>query len=128
MEVTVQIPDQFVEQLIPAGKDASRLLLEELVDGAYLDGRIDAAQATEILGRAPKSTRRRKTPKPQALETRSSDLTPEWINDPEQVRLHAAVEKFIGCLDDPDLPRSDRVREAMQKSLSEQYEREHRVG
>jgi hypothetical protein len=31
MQVTVEIPDQFVEQLVPAGCDAARLLLEESV-------------------------------------------------------------------------------------------------
>ena len=50
MQVTVEIPDQFVEQLVPAGRDAARLLLEESVVGAYRDGRLTMEQVRQLLG------------------------------------------------------------------------------
>lgn len=50
MQVTVEIPDQFVEQLVPAGRDAARLLLEESVSGAYRDGRLTMEQVRQLLG------------------------------------------------------------------------------
>ena len=50
MQVTVEIPDQFVEHLVPAGRDAARLLLEESVAGAYRDGRLTIEQARQLLG------------------------------------------------------------------------------
>jgi hypothetical protein len=33
MQVKVEIPDQFVQHLVPAGRDAARSLLEESVAG-----------------------------------------------------------------------------------------------
>jgi hypothetical protein len=50
MQVTVEIPDQFVKHLVPAGRDASRTLLEESVAGAYHDGRLTMEQVRELLG------------------------------------------------------------------------------
>lgn len=50
MQVTVEIPDQFVENLVPLGRDASRCLLEESVAGAYRDGRLTIEQARQLLG------------------------------------------------------------------------------
>jgi uncharacterized protein UPF0175 len=50
MRVTVEIPDQFVLQLLPAGRDAARSLLEESVAGAYRDGRLTMEQARQLLG------------------------------------------------------------------------------
>jgi Uncharacterised protein family (UPF0175) len=50
MQVTVEIPDQFVRHLVPAGRDAGRSLLEESVAGAYRDGRLMMEQVREILG------------------------------------------------------------------------------
>ena len=50
MQVTVEIPDQFVEQLVPAGRDAARLLLEESVAGAYRNGRLTMEQVRQLLG------------------------------------------------------------------------------
>jgi hypothetical protein len=50
MQVTVEIPDQFVAHLVPAGQDAARLLLEESVAGAYRDGRLTIEQVRELLG------------------------------------------------------------------------------
>ena len=50
MQVTVEIPDQFVKHLVPAGRDASRTLLEESVAGAYRDGRLTMEQVRELLG------------------------------------------------------------------------------
>jgi hypothetical protein len=50
MQVTVEIPDQFVRHLVPAGRDAGRSLLEESVAGAYRDRRLMMEQVREILG------------------------------------------------------------------------------
>jgi len=50
MQVTVEIPDEFVQQLVPAGRDAARSLLEESVAGAYRDGRLTMEQVRQILG------------------------------------------------------------------------------
>ena len=50
MQVTVEIPDRFVQSLIPAGCDGSRTLLEESVAGAYRDGRLTMEQVRQLLG------------------------------------------------------------------------------
>ena len=50
MQVTVEIPDQFVRHLVPAGSDAARSLLEESVAGAYRDGRLTMELARQLLG------------------------------------------------------------------------------
>jgi hypothetical protein len=50
MQVTVEIPDQFVQHLVPAGRDAARSLLEELVAGAYRDGRLTMELVRQLLG------------------------------------------------------------------------------
>jgi hypothetical protein len=50
MWVTVEIPDQFVRYIVPAGHDASRALLEEAVAGAYRDGRLTMEQVRQLLG------------------------------------------------------------------------------
>jgi hypothetical protein len=50
MQITVTIPDEFVSCLVPAGRDAARLLLEESVVGAYRDGRLTMEQVRQILG------------------------------------------------------------------------------
>jgi hypothetical protein len=50
MRVTVEIPDQFVQHLLPAGRDAARALLEEAVAGAYRDGRLTMEQVRQLLG------------------------------------------------------------------------------
>jgi hypothetical protein len=48
--VTVEIPDQFIQQLVPAGHDAGRALLEEAAAGAYRDGRLTMEQVRQLLG------------------------------------------------------------------------------
>jgi hypothetical protein len=50
MRVTVEIPDQFIQHLVPAGQDAARALLEEAVAGAYRDGRLTMDQVRRLLG------------------------------------------------------------------------------
>jgi len=51
MQVTVEIPDQFVSQLVPEGLTASRALLEEAVAGAYREGRLKTVeQVRQLLG------------------------------------------------------------------------------
>jgi hypothetical protein len=50
MQVIVDIPDQFVQHLVPAGQDAARALLEEAVAGAYRDHRLTMEQARQLLG------------------------------------------------------------------------------
>ena len=50
MQVTVEIPDQFADRIVPPGRDAARLLLEESVAGAYRDRRLTMEQVRELLG------------------------------------------------------------------------------
>lgn len=50
MRVTVEIPDQFVQHLVPAGRDAGRAILEEAVAGAYRDERLTMEQVRQLLG------------------------------------------------------------------------------
>ncbi|MGI8772116.1 MAG: UPF0175 family protein [Acidobacteriaceae bacterium] len=50
MQVLVDIPDRFASNLVPAGRDASRLLLEESAAGAYRDGRLTMEQLRQLLG------------------------------------------------------------------------------
>jgi hypothetical protein len=50
MQVTVEIPDQFVQHLVPAGQDAARSLLEESVAAAYRNGRLTMEQVRQLLG------------------------------------------------------------------------------
>ncbi|HEX4008310.1 MAG TPA: UPF0175 family protein [Acidobacteriaceae bacterium] len=50
MQVTVEIPDEFVSQLVPAGSDPARLVLENSVAEAYRHGRLTTEQVRQILG------------------------------------------------------------------------------
>jgi hypothetical protein len=50
MQVTVEIPDEFAAQLVPAGSDPARLLLEESVASAYREHRLTMEQVRQILG------------------------------------------------------------------------------
>jgi hypothetical protein len=52
MQITVEIPDRFAEQLVPPGRDAGRMLLEEAVAGAYRDRRLTMEQVRELLSLA----------------------------------------------------------------------------
>jgi hypothetical protein len=133
MEVTVTIPDEFVGQLIPAGRDASRLRLEESVTAAYRDGRISSEEVNEILGLASKAEvdeyiKRHENSEQAIGEFRESEINPRWINDPVQARLHAIADKFVGCINNPDLPRSDNVSNALKEILLEKHERSQKTG
>jgi hypothetical protein len=50
MQVTVEIPDQFVPLLVPPGTEASRRLLEDSVAAAYRERRLTMEQVRQILG------------------------------------------------------------------------------
>ena len=50
MQITVDIPDQFAQYLVPSGQDAARSLLEEAAAGAYRDGRLTLEQIRQLLG------------------------------------------------------------------------------
>ena len=50
MQVTVEIPDQFLDSLIPAGADPARTLFEQSVAAAYRDGRIGPRSIGLLLG------------------------------------------------------------------------------
>ncbi len=50
MRITVEIPDEFLPSLIPKGRDAARLLLEESVAGAYRERRLTMDQVRRLLG------------------------------------------------------------------------------
>ena len=133
MDVTVNIPDEFAERLIPAGSDASRVMLERLVDEAFGDGRIDAEQKDQILGGslgAEAKVNFMELDNLQPFYDRYLDgKISDWIiDDPEQVRLHAQIEKFIDALDALELPNSENTGLSVSKSLNEQYAIERKVG
>ena len=50
MRVTVEIPDQFVPNLLPEGKDAARRLLEDTVAASYRERRLTMEQVRQLLG------------------------------------------------------------------------------
>jgi hypothetical protein len=50
MQITIEIPDQFIRHLVPEGQGAACSLLEESVAGAYRDGRLTMEQVRQILG------------------------------------------------------------------------------
>lgn len=50
MQVTVEIPDQFVPFIVPEGKDAGRRLLEDSVAAAYRERRLTMEQVRQLLG------------------------------------------------------------------------------
>jgi hypothetical protein len=50
VQVIVEIPDEFLQHLVPAGCDAARSLLEESVAGAYRDDRLTMEQIRQLLG------------------------------------------------------------------------------
>jgi hypothetical protein len=50
MQVVVEIPDRFAKQLVPAGSDAARSLLEQTTANAYREGRLTMEQVRELLG------------------------------------------------------------------------------
>jgi hypothetical protein len=50
MQVTVDIPDQFVKQLVPNGCDAGQVLLEEAAAAAYRERRLTMEQVRQLLG------------------------------------------------------------------------------
>lgn len=50
MQVTVDIPDQFLPFLVPEGTEASRKLLEDTVAEAYRQRRLTMEQVRQILG------------------------------------------------------------------------------
>ena len=50
MQVTVEIPDQFIRHLVPESQDAARLLFEESVTGVYRDSQLTMEQVRQLLG------------------------------------------------------------------------------
>ena len=50
MQVTVEIPDQFLHQLVPDGSDPSRTLFEHAVAAAYREHRLTMEQVRQLLG------------------------------------------------------------------------------
>ena len=51
MQITVDIPDQFVHLLVREGRDAARILLEEAVASAYRERRLKTVeQVRQLLG------------------------------------------------------------------------------
>ncbi len=49
MQVTIEIPDQFLDSLIPAGADPARTLFEQSVAAAYRDRRIGPEEVRVLL-------------------------------------------------------------------------------
>ena len=52
MQVTVDIPDQFVSHIVPEGADAARQLLEDSVAASYRERRLTLEQVRQLLGYA----------------------------------------------------------------------------
>ncbi len=50
MQVIVEIPDEFSQQILPAGQDPSRALLEEAALKAFCEDRVTAYELRLILG------------------------------------------------------------------------------
>jgi predicted HTH domain antitoxin len=50
MQVVVEIPDEFSRQILPAGQDPSRALLEEAALKAFCEDRVTAYELRQILG------------------------------------------------------------------------------
>jgi predicted HTH domain antitoxin len=50
MQVVVEIPDEFSRQILPAGQDPSRALLEEAALKAFCENRVTTAELRQILG------------------------------------------------------------------------------
>jgi len=50
MQVTVNIPDDLAQQLIPAGQDPARAVLEDALVQAYRENRISGYQLMTALG------------------------------------------------------------------------------
>ncbi len=50
MRITVDIPEEFAQDIVPEGADAARLLLEARVAAAYREGRLSMGQVRRILG------------------------------------------------------------------------------
>ena len=50
MQVMVDIPDQFLGQIVPNGNDAAKTLLEEAVASAYRERRLTMEQVRQALG------------------------------------------------------------------------------
>lgn len=86
MQVTVDIPDEFAAQLVPAGNDPARLLFENSVAEAYRSRRLTMEQVRQILGFA---TRMDVDPFLQKYEI--CDYTVEDFN-----RDTAAMDRLMG--------------------------------
>jgi hypothetical protein len=50
MQITVDIPDQFVANIVPEGTDAARRLLEDSVAASYRERRLTMEQVRQLLG------------------------------------------------------------------------------
>jgi hypothetical protein len=50
MQVTVEIPDKFLQSLVPEGHDAAQTLLENAAAEAYRDRRLTMEQVRQLLG------------------------------------------------------------------------------
>jgi hypothetical protein len=50
MQVTVNIPDDLAQQLIPAGQDPARAVLEDALVQAYREDRISGPELMQALG------------------------------------------------------------------------------
>ena len=50
MQVTLEIPDDLAQQLIPAGQDPARAILEDALVQAYRESKISGHQLMQALG------------------------------------------------------------------------------
>jgi len=86
MQVTVEIPDQFVEHLVPAGAEPARILLEQSVASAYRERRLTMEQVRQLLGFGT-----RMQVDAFLLSHEIYDYTPEDLN-----RDMAALDRLLG--------------------------------
>ncbi len=83
--------------------------------------RVDA----EVKSDLKREARLRKVSMSALLDT----VVRDWLkrnneaSDAQQRRIRKAVEKYAGVLSDVNLPRSDRVREAVRERLRQRYGR-----
>jgi hypothetical protein len=94
MQVTVEIPDQFVRYLVPAGRDAGRSLLEESVAGAYRDGRLTMEQVRELLSFGTRMQVDAFLPQHDIYEYTVEDL------DKDMAKLDRCLQRTAGSLRD----------------------------
>ena len=81
----------------------------------------------ELKAELEREAHRRKVPVSALLETAVQSLLRkrrrQETDEEEQARLHAAAKKCFGTIDNPSLPPSDKVSQAVREKLLARYGR-----